>query len=201
MSPLLFLAIAAAVPLLGMIVLGTSARIKRGQVTDDETEPFRRRLESIAPPDAPGRSPGNSADGPPGNQPGFSLDTPGLAPTRRGPQDDRIGEGALVPAGAGAAIAPDADGIRHRSRRRSRTAAGQPVPLTPSQNAPTTASIRLVERTYTVPLLPPLNSDLDESARWPEPRSRRRGVTPRPSDGGRGHDRGISSEQGRRPGS
>ena len=201
MSPLLFLAIAVAVPLLGMIVLGTGARIKRGQVTDDETAPFRRRLESIAPPDAPGRSPGNSAVGSAGNQPGFSQDTPGLAPTRRGPADDRVGEEAPAAAGAGAAIAPYADVPRHRSRRRSRRAAGQPVPLAPAQSAPTTASIRLVEREYTVPLLPPLSADLDESERWLESRSRRRGAMPRPSEGRQGHDRVISSEQGRRPGS
>ena len=49
MSPLLFLAIAVVVPLLGMVVLGVGARVKRNRDTDDETEPFRRKLLSIAP--------------------------------------------------------------------------------------------------------------------------------------------------------
>lgn len=53
MSPLLFLAIAVAVPLLGMLVLGLGARAKRKKVTDDQTEPFRHRLESLAPPERP----------------------------------------------------------------------------------------------------------------------------------------------------
>ena len=60
MSPLLFLAIAVVVPLLGMAVLGVGARLARNRVTDDETEPFRRKLDAIAPrgpEDSPG-SPG-----------------------------------------------------------------------------------------------------------------------------------------------
>lgn len=51
MSPLLFLAIAILVPLIGMTVLGIGARLQRERITDDETEPFRRQLASLAPPD------------------------------------------------------------------------------------------------------------------------------------------------------
>ncbi len=49
MNPLLFLAIAVVVPLLGMLVLGAGARLQRGRETDDETELFRRKLQAIAP--------------------------------------------------------------------------------------------------------------------------------------------------------
>lgn len=59
MSPLLFLAIAVVVPLLGMVVLGVGARLKRNRDTDDETEPFRRKLKSIAP-----RGPQDASDSP-----------------------------------------------------------------------------------------------------------------------------------------
>ncbi len=50
MSPLLFLAVAVVVPLVGMVVSGVSARIRRQKLTDDDTEQFRRRLKSLAPP-------------------------------------------------------------------------------------------------------------------------------------------------------
>lgn len=67
MSPLLFLAIAIVVPLLGMVVLGVGARIKHQKVTDDETGLFRRKLESIAPPDSqepPSGTPGLDSEAP-----------------------------------------------------------------------------------------------------------------------------------------
>ena len=124
MSPLLFLAIALVVPLLGMIVLGVGARIRNQKVTDDETEPFRRRLESIAPPDAHEAEPSG---------------TPGLVRVMR------------------------------RRRRPDRQAAPEPSPEAPSHQPPSRrpsapASIKLVERDYSVPLLPPMSADLDEIA-------------------------------------
>ena len=205
MSPLLFLAIAIVVPLLGMIVLGIGARIKHQKATDDETEPFRRRLESIAPPDTDDTSPG----------------TPGLVGTmrrRRGGSSRKQAPGTAdavpdeaEPAGhTTAAIEPavaataDAEiGERH-GRRRNRRAARQPAALIPAQKPRAPASIRLVERDYTVPQLPPLSTDLEE---FPPPagdqRSRR--AVPRPPEAERRHDRVISANQrpnqGRHPGS
>ena len=89
MSPLLFPAIAVAVPLLGMIALGLGARIKRQKVTDDQTEPFRRKLASLAP---LGR-PEQHADSP---------RTPGLAGTAR----RRRSSGAVTPSPGPADAAP-----------------------------------------------------------------------------------------------
>lgn len=163
MSPLLFLAIAIVVPLLGMIVLGVGARIKHQKVTDDETGPFRRRLESIAPPNSNDTSPG----------------TPGLVRTMR-----RRGGGNSRRQAPGQAAARS--GLRSRAQR-------------PAARAP--ASIRLVERDYTVPLLPPLSADIDEVPQPPEPPQRSRQAIPRPPEAERRHDRVISANQRRRPGS
>ena len=177
MSPLLFLAIAIVVPLLGMIVLGIGARIKRGQVTDDETGPFRRRLESIAPPDSPDMSPG----------------TPGLVRRMR-----RQAGGSFRKRAPGEAAAPSRDAG-------SSARAG---PHSPAQKTPTPASIRLIERDYSVPLLPPTSADLDElSHPHPQPQpppagdQRSRRAVPRPPESERRHDRVISAKQRRRPGS
>lgn len=173
MSPLLFLAIAIVVPLLGMIVLGIGARIKSGKATDDETEPFRRKLESIAPPD--------TEDLPSG--------TPGLVRAMRW---RRAGRAAKRAPGQAAAASDGAE------------PAGHPASLTGAQRPPTPASIRLVERDYTVPLLPPTSADLEE---LPQPAGERRSrrAVPRPPEAERRHDRVISANQrpnqGRHPGS
>jgi hypothetical protein len=169
MSPLLFLAIAIVVPLLGMIVLGVGARIKHQKVTDDETGSFRRRLESIAPP-----SPDDTPSG-----------TPGLVRAmrrRKGGNFRRQAPGAVAAASA------------HQEP------AAQSAPLIPGQSPPTPASIRLVERDYTVPLLPPLSADLEElplpprsgdlEESSPPPSERRsRRAMPRPPVTARGRDR------------
>ena len=156
MSPLLFLAIALVVPLLGMIVLGVGARIRNQKVTDDETEPFRRRLESIAPPDAHEAEPSG---------------TPGLVRAMR------------------------------RRRRPDRQAAPEPSPEAPSHQPPAPASIKLVERDYSVPLLPPMSADLDEMPLPDETSPRSRRAIPRPPEAARRHDRVTSPNEGRRPGS
>lgn len=155
MSPLLFLAIALVVPLLGMIVLGVGARIRNQKITDDETGPFRRRLESIAPPDAHEEEPSG---------------TPGLVRAMR------------------------------RRRRPERRATQEPSSPSPAQE-PSPASIRLVERDYSVPLLPPMSADLDELPEPPDAPSRSRRAIPRPPEASRRHDRVISPNQGRRSGS
>ncbi len=118
MSPLLFLAIAVVVPLLGMAVLGVGARMKHNRVTDDETEPFRRRLNSIAPRD-----------------PQQSSRMPGLVGLfRRAPK----------PSNRGGATA---DGPQ--------TGTAGPRPRTAK-------SIRLIEREFSLPRLPPLSAERDE---------------------------------------
>ena len=131
MSPLLFLAIAVVVPLLGMLVLGVSARLQRGRETDDETEPFKRRLEAIAPREA---------------EPEVPRSAPGLMDQPR-PND----ASEDVPADAGAAQdtpAPDAG-----------------PPARPS------TSVRLVERGYSFPALPPFSAGRD-GRRAPRPPTR-----------------------------
>ncbi len=188
MSPLLFLAIAIVVPLLGMIVLGIGARIKRGKVTDDETEPFRRKLESIAPPE--------SDDMPSG--------TPGLVRVMRRRRGSRSREQApgtadvvsdeAEPAGHTAAATVDAEFGGRRGRRRIRRAAQQPAALIAAQQQPAPAGVRLVERDYSVPLLPPLNADLEELPLQPGERRSRRAV-PRPPESDRRHDHVISADQ------
>ncbi|MYA26054.1 MAG: ABC transporter ATP-binding protein [Acidimicrobiales bacterium] len=166
MSPLLFLAIAIVVPLLGMIVLGIGARIKHQKATDDETGLFRRKLESIAPPVADDPSPG----------------TPGLVRAMRRRR--------------GAQTAKQAPG----------QAAAQSAPRNPARKppAPAPASVRLVERDYTMPQLPPLSTDLEELPPPAGDRRSRRAV-PRPPEADRRHDRVISASQrpnqGRHPGS
>ena len=123
MSPLLFLAIAVVVPLLGMAVLGVIARVQNNRVTDDETEPFRRKLKSIAP-----------------REPEDSSGSPGLRGLfRRAPKQSRRDE-------------PTPDGPR--------SDVGAPHPRT-------STSIRLIEREYSLPTLPPLSADLDD--RRPRP--------------------------------
>ncbi|WP_420610642.1 hypothetical protein [Candidatus Poriferisodalis sp.] len=173
MSPLLFLAIAIVVPLLGMIVLGIGARIKHQKVTDDETEPFRRKLESIAPPD--------TEDLPSG--------TPGLVRAMRRRRGGNSRRGASDRAAAASEDAGVAD---------------QPGPHTSDRKRPAPASIRLVERDYSVPVLPPLNADLEELPPQPGERRTRRAI-PRPPEAERRHDRVISANQrpnqGRHPGS
>ena len=158
MSPLLFLAIAIVVPLLGMIVLGVGARIKRQKATDDETGLFRRKLESIAP---------LEAEEPPSG-------TPGLVGTMR-----RRNRGSF-------------------RKETTSSAALIPAPKPPAQEppAPAPASIRLVERDYSVPPLPPRRADLEELPLPPGERRSRRAM-PRPPEAERRHDRVISSN--RRP--
>ena len=156
MSPLLFLAIAVVVPLLGMIVLGVGARIRNQQVTDDETKPFRRRLESLAPPET---------------HDARSSGTPGLRHAMR-----RLRGSGPAKKATGQAAAPDRA----------------------EQAAP--ASIRLVERDYALPPLPPLSADLDEPPP-PAGDGRSRRATPRPPGAERRRDRVISPSQGRRSGS
>ncbi len=163
MSPLLFLAIAIVVPLLGMVVLGVGARIKHQKVTDDETGLFRRKLESIAPPD--------SQEPPSG--------TPGL--------DSEASSGADPNVDAGAAAGADAS---------ADASVQDPSPSAPARKPPARApaSVRLVERDYSVPLLPPLSADLEElPLQAGERRSRR--AMPRPPEAERRHDRVISANQ------
>lgn len=128
MSPLLFLAIAIVVPLLGMLVLGVGARIKHQKVTDDETEPFRRRLASLTPRSPSGRLPG----------------TPGLARALRRLRGSGDTIGAEVDAATNAAT--DAAAL-----------VDAPAEARGHRTKPTTASIRLIERDYSVPQLPPFN--------------------------------------------
>ena len=127
MSPLLFLAIAVVVPLLGMVVLGVGARMKRNRVTDDETEPFRRKLKSIAP---------------------------------RGPED-----------------ASGSPGLRRLFRRAPKQPSpDESMPDGPRSDIPaprprTAKSIRLIEREYSLPALPPLSADRED---WQPRRARSR---------------------------
>ena len=182
MSPLLFLAIAIVVPLLGMAVLGVGARIKHQKVTDDETGLFRRKLESIAPPES---------EEPPSGTPGLV----GTIRRRRG--------GSFRKAAPGSAAAVSGDAER-RGRRRSRRAARHSAALVAAQQRPAPASVRLVERDYSVPLLPQLSADLEELPLQAGERRSRRAV-PRSPDAERRHDRVISASQrpnqGRHPGS
>ena len=168
MSPLLFLAIAIVVPLLGMLVLGLGARIKNKKVTDDETEPFRRRLASLTPRSPSGRLPG----------------TPGLARAMRRLRGSGDTIEAEVNAGANAATsaatnagANAATGVATSAAAGAATgaaagvatgvatgAAGDaavpvdaPAAARGHRTKPTTASIRLIERDYSVPQLPPFN--------------------------------------------
>ncbi|MDE0136354.1 MAG: hypothetical protein OXM54_16125 [Acidimicrobiaceae bacterium] len=159
MSPLLFLAIAIVVPLLGMVVLGVGARIKHQKVTDDETGLFRRKLESIAPP--------VSDELPSG--------TPGL--------DSEASSGADPNADPSAAADADAS-------------VQEPPPSAPGSKPPARApvSVRLVERDYSVPLLPPLSADLEELPLQAGDRRSRRAM-PRPPEAERRHDRVISANQ------
>ena len=237
MSPLLFLAIAIVVPLLGMLVLGVCARIKNQKVTDDETVPFRRRLESIAPPGSPDISAGDSLDSSAGSSASISSSgIPGLVQAMRrrksGPTPAGAGDEfapapnatpalahaagsaagraagsatAAVSAGANEAAAGPAGspsgrhGKRRRGRRRSRRAV-QPQSsasnAAPEPQAPT--SVRLVEREYSVPLLLPLNAELDELRQPAQPRPLEAPMSGpiadnRPSDAGRSPDRPLAT--------
>ncbi len=137
MSPLLFLAIAVVVPLLGMVVLGAIARVQNNRVTDDETEPFRRKLKAIAP---------------------------------RGPEDS--------------SGSPDLRGLFRRAPKQSSrnpSMAEWPRSEIPAPRPRTAKSIRLIEREYSLPTLPPFSADVDDRV----PRRAR----PRPP----GHDRGNRS--------
>ena len=181
MSPLLFLAIAIVVPLLGMIVLGIGARIKHQKATDDETGLFRRKLESIAPPDS---------QEPPSGTPGLDSEA-------------SSGTDASADARAGASADADADA---RADARAGASVQEPSPSRPARKPPARApaSVRLVERDSSVPLLPPLSADLEELPLQAGDRRSRRAV-PRPPEADRRHDRVISASQrpnqGRRPGS
>ena len=140
MSPLLFLAIAIVVPLLGMLVLGMGARIKNKKVTDDETEPFRRRLASLAPGSPSGRLSG----------------TPGLAWARR----RRRGSGDTIEAAVNAGADAATDSATNAATNGATNAAAPvdaPAEARGHRTKPTTASIRLIERDYSVPQLPPFN--------------------------------------------
>ncbi len=183
MSPLLFLAIAIVVPLLGMAVLGVGARLKSQRVTDDETEPFRRRLASIAPRSSGGRS----------------LGTPGLVQMMRrlrgargaDPADasDSAVEAAADNAGTrGAADSAASDAgtagndrgrRRRRGRRRQRTQRPETTTIGVVRPRATTASVRLIEREYSLPLLPPFSDELDDPA-WQRRDPRRHAPARRP---------------------
>lgn len=156
MSPLLFLAIAIVVPLLGMLVLGLGARIKNQKVTDDETEPFRRRLASLTPRSPSGRLPG----------------TPGLARAirrLRGSGDTieaEINAGANAATGVATSAATGvatgvatgaAAGVATGAAGDAAAPVDAPAAARGHRTKPTTASIRLIERDYSVPQLPPFN--------------------------------------------
>ncbi len=148
MSPLLFLAIAIVVPLLGMLVLGVGARIKNQRVTDDETEPFRRRLASLTPRSPSGRLPG----------------TPGLARAMRRLRGSGDTIEAEINAGANAATGVATSAAAGAATGAAAGAAGDaavpvdaPAAARGHRTKPTTASIRLIERDYSVPQLPPFN--------------------------------------------
>ncbi|WP_419837139.1 hypothetical protein [Candidatus Poriferisodalis sp.] len=140
MSPLLFLAIAIVVPLLGMLVLGVGARVKNKKVTDDETEPFRRRLASLTPRSPSGRLPG----------------TPGLARAMRRLRGSGDTIEAEINAGANAATNAAA-GAATGAAGDAAAPVDAPAAARGHRTKPTTASIRLIERDYSVPQLPPFN--------------------------------------------
>ena len=150
MSPLLFLAIAVVVPLLGMLVLGVIARVQHNRVTDDETEPFRRKLKAIAP-----RGPEDSSG------------SPGLRGLFR-----RVRGHQAAPSHAASTDADAADDASTPDRPSSEIPAPRPR---------TSTSIRLIERDYSLPALPPLSAELDDR--------RPRRARPRPP----GHDQGNRS--------
>ncbi len=172
MSPLLFLAIAIVVPLLGMLVLGVGARLKNKKVTDDETEPFRRRLASLAPVSPSGRLSG----------------TPGLAWAMRrlrGPGDTigaEVNAGAAAATNAATAAATAAaTNVATAAATNAATAAPTAAPTDATalvdapaaarghRTKPTTASIRLIERDYSVPQLPPFRVSDPRPAAPPNP--------------------------------
>ena len=201
MSPLLFLAIAIVVPLLGMAVLGVGARLKSQRVTDDETEPFRRRLASIAP-----RSSGRRSSGTPGlvqmmrrltgargadpaDASDAAVEAAAANAGTRGAADSAASRGAAARDAAGGAAsrstatggaadgglaggaASDAGtagndgGRRHRrGRRRQRTQRPETTTIGVVRPKATTASVRLIEREYSLPLLPPFSAELDDPA-------------------------------------
>ncbi len=188
MSPLLFLAIAIVVPLLGMIVLGIGARIKHQQVTDDETEPFRRRLESIAPPET---------DDMPSSTPGLvraMRRRRGGNPRREAPGNAAVASDEAEPAGRATAAMAGAEIAERRGRHRNRRAARQPAALVPARKPRAPTSIRLVERDYSLPLLPPISADLEELPQ-PAGEQRSRRAVPRPPGAERRHDRVNSADQ------
>ncbi len=188
MSPLLFLAIALVVPILGMLVLGIGARMKLQRVSDDEIEPFRRQLANLAP---------KSSDDKPAGTPGiWGKIRPGNSST---PLDGAAGATATVAgaAAAGAAAVDDADtpptpqagraapkqARKAKSRRLSRRVsqpAGADVDAELAAAAAAPASIRLIERGSFPPPLRPFSLEAEEPLEAPPARVKRR-----PADGGR----------------
>ena len=151
MSPLLFLAIAVVVPLLGMVVLGVSARLKRSRETDDETEPFRRKLESIAPAE--------------------SVDSPGLMGKVRRRRGTAQKERAATEPTQGPTPAQSPESTRSseptpRQRRRRKPRGRTREQAAPADVAvsrpPASTSIRLIERPYSLPALPPMSAEQDD---------------------------------------
>ena len=183
MSPLLFLAIAVAVPLLGMGVLGIGARIKRGKVTDDQTGSFRRRMESLAPPEQPDAA-------------GASPSTPGLMGAMRRRRSGRAGAPGQGAVAAGDEIAQPT------------SAARQPAPVNVRLVEHAHAGPRLPPVSADLEELPPLPEPMPRvmprpafDGRRPTAEPRRRRAHPRPPGLAARHDRVISSDQRGRPGS
>ena len=135
MNPLLFLAIALVVPLLGMVVLGMSARMKHRRVTDDQTEPFRRRLKAIAPKEL------DDSTGPAAGVTG-TFDT------------------------TGAAMADSHNPNHAKSkflfRRGVRLGNDANVPDNAVSQPERSTSVRLIERDYSLPTLPPFGAERDD---------------------------------------
>ena len=154
MSPLLFLAIAVVVPLLGMLVLGVGARLKQGRETDDETEPFRQKLESIAP-----------------REPDDPAGAPGLMGRlrRRGTliHEATLVEGCDTPGDSSASPQPSGSARSPRSAQSSGPVAsnvsgGSTTSDVPVPRPRSSTSIRLIEREYSLPTLPPFSATRDD---------------------------------------
>lgn len=165
MSPLLFLAIAILVPLIGMTVLGIGARLKRERITDDETEPFRRQLASLAPPD-------DEED--PDESPGLWRGIRGRGDAAESQSGDGAHEGVDASAERAADAAgaePDRDGaesegrtggkrlfVRKRGQRAKRESALDAII---DMKGPAPTGIRLIERGSFPPPLMPFSVDND----------------------------------------
>ena len=184
MSPLLFLAIAVAVPLLGMLVLGLGARIKRGKVTDDQTGLFRRRMESLAPPERPGAA-------------GESPSTPGLMGAMRRRRSGRAAAPSQGAVAAGDELAPPSSPAR------------QPAPVRVRLVAHAYSGPQLPPVSASLEELPPLPEPMPrvrprpafDEQRPPTAGPRRRRAHPRPPGLAVPREPVNSSDQRRRSGS